>query len=208
MSLLCALLILIAGHTTARWLYQHLTSNQPYKLRWTFQGLLVIALMFAAGMGATGIAHQTGWLFHDGHLYTYGFRTQLAYQAKCATNMRQLGTCLQLFATAHNNHLPDDLTELADYDIDPDVFVCRASDDTKAEGATTQQWVANLKTPGSRHCSYIYLGKGLTWPVPAETPLLTESLSNHDDKGMNVLFGDGHVEFIEPDQIKSLRFPP
>jgi prepilin-type processing-associated H-X9-DG protein len=45
------------------------------------------------------------------------------------------------------------------------------------------------------HESYIYI-PNLTGGVSADTVVLYEPLTNHTNQGINVLFGDGHVEFL------------
>ena len=54
----------------------------------------------------------------------------------------------------------------------------------------------------SGHLSYIYLGKEMnTKTISPDTIVAYEPLSNHGD-GSNVLFGDGHVEFVSPAAIR------
>jgi len=40
--------------------------------------------------------------------------------------------------------------------------------------------------------------------LKATTVLLYEPLANHDNDGMNILFGDGHVEFVHPAEARRL----
>jgi prepilin-type processing-associated H-X9-DG protein len=47
------------------------------------------------------------------------------------------------------------------------------------------------------HISYIYCGAGFTSRGPANAVLAYEPLSNHDGDGTNVLYGDGHVSFLD-----------
>ncbi len=78
--------------------------------------------------------------------------------------------------------------------MQPDTLVCWESNDEAAYGPTTQAILADLHRPG--HLSYIYLGQGLTKAtVTADTVIAYEPLSNHGNKGMNILFGDGHAEW-------------
>jgi prepilin-type processing-associated H-X9-DG protein len=51
---------------------------------------------------------------------------------------------------------------------------------------------------GHDHClSYVYTGRGLTIATtPATAIVAYEPLDNHAGSGTNVLFGDGHVEWI------------
>ena len=115
---------------------------------------------------------------------------------KCRSNMQQIGQGATLYAYSHAGNLPDDLeTILANEDLDSAAFVCPATSDTPAPTApTTQATAAGLRQPG--HCSYIYVGKGLTTETAtADTVLLYEPPANHGG-GMNVLFGDLRVEFL------------
>ncbi len=54
-----------------------------------------------------------------------------------------------------------------------------------------------------RHFSYIYVGKGLTNKAEADVLVAYEPLSHHTD-GYNMLFADGHVEFVPGAKAKAL----
>ena len=93
--------------------------------------------------------------------------------------------------------------ELMDQDLTPAVFICPNTNHTPAAlGPTTQATAANIHSGG--HLSYIYLGKGFTSSVAPNVILAYEPLSNHYGNGMNVLFGDGHVEFIHTAEATAL----
>ena len=118
-------------------------------------------------------------------------------RVKCASNLRQIGQALQMYAINEHGRLPDDLlTLLSTQDLSPAVFVCWDTSDVPASGKTAEEIGADFAKPG--HCSYVYLGKGLTESqLDADTVLAYEPLANHGNSGMNVLFGDGHVEWIQ-----------
>ncbi len=119
-------------------------------------------------------------------------------RVKCSSNLRQIGQAMLLYANDSGGKYPDHIEDLLVEEITPDVFVCPNSNDTYAAvGPTTQATQANLIAPG--HCSYIYCGKGFTSSASANTIFAYEPLGNHKDEGngSNVLFGDGHVEFVE-----------
>ncbi len=124
----------------------------------------------------------------------------------CSSNMRQLGQAIQLYANAHQGHLPDTLEQLLlTEDLWPEILVCPNSNDSKAVAPTTQEVVNLIQSTtqptlnarnASGHLSYIYVGKGLIWPVNPDVVLIYEPLQNHDRDGMNILFGDGHAEWL------------
>ena len=119
----------------------------------------------------------------------------------CASNLRQIGLAIVMYANDNKGQLPPDLgTVLVTQDLTSEVFVCPSSDDERAHGPTTQALLQDLAKPG--HCSYI-----LASPLPSTWNLLTpahvlayEPPTNHNGDGMNVLFGDGHVEFMAKPQ--------
>src|SRR5690349_21549955 len=70
-----------------------------------------------------------------------------AYHVQCASNLRQIGLGILLYANTHNGHFPDSFSDLlADpaIDLTPEVFVCPNSHETSACAPTTQQWAARL----------------------------------------------------------------
>jgi prepilin-type processing-associated H-X9-DG protein len=116
---------------------------------------------------------------------------------KCASNMHQIGLAILLYSQDHGQNYPNTLAELMEEQLTTNVFICPQSLDAASTGATTQAVAADFQKPG--HLSYIYLGKGLRADtVSDDTVVLYEPLSNHAGAGMNVLFGDGHTEFISP----------
>jgi prepilin-type processing-associated H-X9-DG protein len=133
---------------------------------------------------------------------------------KCSSNLKQLGNAMLLYANDFGGRFPDSIGGLMEEDITPQVYVCPLSNDTPAAlGPTTQATAANIESGG--HCSYIYLGKGLTNTQTADFILAYEPLSNHKNAGMNVLYGDFHVEFLTlkeanwaMSELKAGRNPP
>jgi prepilin-type processing-associated H-X9-DG protein len=133
-----------------------------------------------------------------------------ANRIKCASNMKQIGLAAIMYANDHGGAFPDDLeTILAREDLTPAVLNCPTTADTPATGDTTQAMLEGFRKPG--HVSYVYVGKGLTLKSPPDAVVLYEPLSNHTNDGMkvwserladrtgdgmNVLFTDGHVEWL------------
>ena len=131
---------------------------------------------------------------------------ETANRVKCASNERQIGMAIGLYAESHGGKYPDRLEDLLlTQDVTSELFCCPSSNDEKASGETPAEQAANLSTP--HHLSYLYLGKGLTTSSPPDTVVLTETPSNHDDDGGNVLFADGHVEWFNRKELEKL-VPP
>jgi prepilin-type processing-associated H-X9-DG protein len=116
----------------------------------------------------------------------------------CMSNLHAIGSALARYANENHGQFPDDLNALVAANmIDTRAFVCPSTNDTQATGPTTQAVVQQLQLPG--HQSYIYLGKGLivrnARGLRSSIILAYEPLTNHT-AGSNVLFADGHVEFV------------
>jgi prepilin-type processing-associated H-X9-DG protein len=121
---------------------------------------------------------------------------------RCASNLRQIGQGIAMYANENKGAFPDDLaTVLLTQDITSEVFVCPNTNDTFAEGPTTRVVATNLTAGG--HLSYVYVGKGLTANSPPGAVVAYERQSNHPD-GMNVLYLDGHVEWHTAAEAKTL----
>jgi hypothetical protein len=64
-------------------------------------------------------------------------------------------------------------------------------------GPTTQAVAAAVVGVRS-HCSYVYVGSGLSaQTATAQHVLAHEYVSNHKNTGMNVLYGDGTVQWLQ-----------
>jgi prepilin-type processing-associated H-X9-DG protein len=163
--------------------YAHPSTKRPHRthpLTWAVGGIVGVLLLLAL-IG-------NGW---SSHAYR-----PAANRIKCASNLRQIGQATMLYANDHQGRYPDTIGELMEEDITTAVFICPGSnDEPAAAAATTQATAANIHSGG--HLSYIYLAKGLTNTGQTNLVLVYEPLSNHQNRGMNVLFGDGHVEWFD-----------
>jgi prepilin-type processing-associated H-X9-DG protein len=111
-----------------------------------------------------------------------------ANRIKCASNMRQIGQAIQIYANENKGQFPPDLdTLLKQGDLTSEVFICPSSSDERAPDGTS------LTVAG--HLSFVYV-PGQNYKAGAYSVLLYEPLTNHNNDGINVLFGDGHVDFV------------
>jgi prepilin-type processing-associated H-X9-DG protein len=119
---------------------------------------------------------------------------ETANRVKCSSNLRQIGVAIELYAKEHAGMLPDSFATLVrSEDLVPEVFTCPSSNAERADSIET------LAThPTKDNCSYTYLGDGLKQnEVTDDVVLMVEDLDDHDRDGINILFGDGHVDFVQ-----------
>jgi prepilin-type processing-associated H-X9-DG protein len=120
---------------------------------------------------------------------------EMANRAKCASNLRQIGQGMLLYANENRGRYPDELGQL---NMGVVVFVCPSrgtSIPPDIRGPTPEAKQQAAKWVDA-HSDYVYLGKGLTYAIDAQTVLVYEKESNHSRDGMNMLYGDGHVEWM------------
>jgi len=127
-----------------------------------------------------------------------------AMRIKSASNLKQIGLAMQMYANDHNHQFPDSMTTiLANEDLTSDVFVSPSSNDTRARGPTTQAMLADFAKPG--RCSYLYFGAGMLDIGDPMTVTACEAPVGSTPSGMNVLFLDGHVEFVPQPAAQQIR---
>jgi len=128
------------------------------------------------------------------------------YRLLSASNLKQIGLAMIMYAKEHNHQFPDSMTTiLANEDLTPDVFVNPGGSDNRAVGPTTQAMLADFAKPG--RCSYLYFGAGLFSMGDPTTVVACEAPGSQAwaGMGMNVLFLDGHVEFVTQPAARQIR---
>jgi type IV pilus assembly protein PilA len=62
----CIVVLGFGTHYFCRWLYREANASaaRAWRWQWTASGLAVVLLLFVAGIGTIGVAHQTAWLFN------------------------------------------------------------------------------------------------------------------------------------------------
>jgi prepilin-type processing-associated H-X9-DG protein len=132
------------------------------------------------------------------------YSRDVSNRVKSAINLKQIGLAMQMYANDHNHQFPDSMsTILANEDLTPDVFVNPSSNDTRADGPTTQAVLADFAKLG--RCSYLYFGTGLFDTGDPTTVTACEAPVGSTPSGMNVLFLDGHVEFVDQKTAQQIR---
>ena len=117
-----------------------------------------------------------------------------ANKIKCSNNLRQLGSAMLSYAGETGHAFPDSLpTLLLRQALDPKLFLCFSSNDSEPSGSGPAEQAAALRKAG--HCSYIYVGCGLTDACNFDCVVAFEDPANHRMRGGNVLYADAHVSF-------------
>lgn len=119
-----------------------------------------------------------------------------ANRVKCASNLRQVGQAIFIYASVNGGRFPDRLDKLLPY-AGSNVFVCPSCNDSPAPGSTPQIQASNLYAGG--HLSYVYAGAQLSTNASVgnapTTVVMYEPLANHRD-AINVLYADGSVRLL------------
>jgi prepilin-type processing-associated H-X9-DG protein len=123
-----------------------------------------------------------------------------ANRVKSASNLRQMGQAVQMFANENKGKFPQEIGQLpATQDLPADVFVNprKGSPAPPAEaraGDAAAKWVR-------QNSDYVYVGAGKDYRMSADEVLAYEKPEGLND-GINLLFGDGHVEFLPMGQAQ------
>jgi prepilin-type processing-associated H-X9-DG protein len=123
-------------------------------------------------------------------------------QVMCQSHQKNIGHAIATYANANNGQYPPNLGALVENLESPIVFTCPNADKHIPENwqdMTVEQrteWV-------NKNTSYVYLGAGLTTQTATpETIVLHDRENRHQGEGMNLLYGDGRVQFVPVQQAK------
>jgi prepilin-type processing-associated H-X9-DG protein len=123
---------------------------------------------------------------------------ETANRVKAQNNLRQIGVAMLLYSNEHRGQYPASLGELAaaTEELTPEVFVSPSSN-TAVPGQVLDrrklgEWV-------NENSDFVYMGSGKTNAAGPEEILAYEKPDIHGGDGFNILFGDGHVEFVGRD---------
>jgi len=170
----------------------HMKSIEPYP------GSSAIAN--SATMGPVGmIGMAEGPMLISILLPSLNRSREMANRVKCASNERQIGQGILLYSNDHKGPYPPDLgTLIKEEDMTAAVFICPDSNVTVPANLTQPDDIAAWVNKNS---SYVYLGAGMKQGEDPTTIVLYEKPENHHD-GSNVLYGDGHVEFVQARELQ------
>lgn len=120
-----------------------------------------------------------------------------AARVSSANNLRQIGLGALMYADKQNGSLPPDLgTIFSEEDISPSVFVNPRNKSAlpgnfgSMSKDQQKQWI-------DQSSDYMWFGAGKKNTAGPEQVIASEKPEGASD-GLNMLFGDGHVEFIAP----------
>jgi len=121
-----------------------------------------------------------------------------ARRVQSASNLRQIGLAAIIYANDHKNEFPPDFAALLNSDLPPRVFINPHSDNgvpPPADRNELKQWV-------SEHSDYVWLGRGKTITTAGADSVIAHEKLEDNPEGINLLFGDGHVEFMPINQAQ------
>ncbi|MGA3066973.1 MAG: DUF4190 domain-containing protein [Tepidisphaeraceae bacterium] len=116
-----------------------------------------------------------------------------ANRVQSAQHIQQISQAIIAYANNNNGDYPPDLGSLyRDQSLDLKLFVCPGTGTTPPINMTIDQavqWV-NLNS------DYVYMGAGMKSPASPNALVIYEKDSDHDNRGDNVLYGDGRVVYL------------
>lgn len=126
-----------------------------------------------------------------------------ANRVKSGSNLRQIGQGCYLHANENNGAFPPDLGSLLKQELTPVVFISPLGNQQVPQEKLTPEQLAVWV---NEHSDYVYLGKGQKNDLKPDKLLAYEKLENGGNEGVNMLFGDGHVEFVlMPQAVKFIE---
>lgn len=108
--------------------------------------------------------------------------SEAAHRAECQTHLKQIGIAIKGFEEEHPNEAPHKMSDLyPKYISDINVFSCPSSTETNRAPDKLDGWSA-----------YEFVAP----PSAVDGPIVREKNPFHVPKGRNILYKDGHVEFV------------
>ena len=110
-GLVCLTLFTVGAHAFLRWLFGEVRGPGSPPWRWKWTGALVVSviLMFTAGMAATGVVHQVGWLLTSRERWLNDYMVA-ARRSQSVNNLKQIGLAAWSYQTSPETTFPPGLT--------------------------------------------------------------------------------------------------
>ena len=128
-----------------------------------------------------------------------------ANRVKSANNLKQIGIASLMYANTHQGRFAPSLGVLLQQEeLSPDVFFSpgsgHAPPSRPADAREKMNWV-------NENSDYVYVGADKTSRSPANAVVAYEKLDENTD-GVNILFADGHIEFVTIDEARRITTAP
>ncbi|MHC5061620.1 MAG: DUF4190 domain-containing protein [Planctomycetota bacterium] len=133
---------------------------------------------------------------------------------ECKTNVNMLGVAIMSYAYSSNGngHITMEAEKWCDFlitrvNIEPNFFKCRASDAIRGESSyTLNKNVAGITLDEIPNDVVLIFESEPGWNQVGGPELLTTK--HHQGEGCNILFADGHSEFVKTEALGTLRWEP
>lgn len=114
------------------------------------------------------------------------------YRIICANNLKQIGMAMKMYADEHDETFPGRFAVIGRYVSEyPRLFICPTSGNAAGTFETVDEWT-----------DYVYIS-GLSETNSPSEILMYCPIENHGGEGGNILFLDGHVEWLNSEENTS-----
>lgn len=132
----------------------------------------------------------------------------MAPQYLCAQNLSEIGKKLHQYASSNDNRYPSDCNWcdllIKDCSVNENLFWCYSSEEGKIAYKNSNYALNPFAEPNSPSDLVLACETKYGWNQLADANIITAD--NHQNRGANVLFNDGHVEFIKKENFKNLNW--
>jgi len=125
-----------------------------------------------------------------------GCNREAGLRVGCNRNLKLIGLMLAMYSADHTNQFPRAIEALVPYGIEPAWFICPGTSNKVGTLASLSEW-----------SDYAFI-TGLTYTDRLEIAHVVEKPGHHERAGGNVLFLDGHVEWVDETVLMALLKEP
>lgn len=196
------------AHGLCRWLYDG--AGRRWRWKWTALGFAAVMLMFVAGIAATGVVHQAGWLIGSREPLTISsWRARVDKEiSHCEANLRQISQAIAAYSAANAGYVPKDRADLvrsvASEGGLPDWFFCGDTRYGPKPATRSAGWVSRV-SQGDEHFTYHYFSSPIIGPDGKRRVRMCDREIHHMGgfMGLVVLYEDGQVEVLDEDAARA-----